>query len=126
MKRIFISLIIFVLCAAGALTEVLCVANSINSYLGEIKSIDGYVVKNDFKNAAEKCSQLEKSWSETLRTIDAVLIHDYVDEISIALAQMKSYAQSGNTDMYYSCSETAKKSLESVRDSEYFLPENIL
>ena len=48
MKRIFISLIIFILCAAGALTEVLCVANSINSYLGEIKSIDGYVVKNDF------------------------------------------------------------------------------
>lgn len=126
MKRIFISLIIFILCTAGALTEVFCVENSINNYLGQIDSIDGCVAKNDFENAAEKCSRLEERWNKTLRAVDAVLIHDYVDEISISLAQMKSYAQSGNKDMYSSSSETAKKSLESVRDSEYLFLENIL
>ena len=126
MKRIIISAIIFLLCTAGALTEVYCVSGSVDSYLTQINSIDGYMDNGDFETAAAQCSSLEKRWSKTLRVIDAVLIHDYADQITISLAQMKSYAASGNRDLYRSCSETAKKSLESVRDSEHLLFENIL
>lgn len=126
MKRIIISVIIFLLCTAGAFAEVLCIGGSVDNYLAQIKSIDVYIEKNDFNTAAEQSKALEARWNKTLRAVDAVLIHDYVDQITISLAQMKSYAQSGNKDMYNASSETAKKSLESVRDSEYLFLENIL
>lgn len=126
MKRIIIAIILFSLCAAGSMIEVFCVSGSVNGYLEQIDGIDLDVKKDKFLSAAEKCEKLEEEWSKTLRTVDAVLIHDYVDQITISISQMKAYAENNSPDMYFSSSETAKKALESIRDSEYPYLENIL
>ncbi len=126
MKRIIIAVILFSICSVGAVMEVFFVSRSVNTYLEEIEEINRYVKKDEFVTAADKCAELEKQWNKTLRIIDAVLIHDYVDQISISVAQMRSYVENNSPDMYFSSSETAKKALESIRDSEYPYLENIL
>lgn len=126
MKRIIISVIILALCTAGAVVELICVKNSVESCIEEINRIDSYMLKDDFTSASKKCEKLCLRWGETLRSADVVLIHDYVDHISINLSQMKAYIDNNSPDMYFACSSATKKELESVRDSEFPLPENIL
>ena len=126
MKRIIISVIIFLICCSGAVSEVLFVSRTVNGYIEEIEIIDGLIGNDDFSKAQSKCAELENSWHTTLRIIDVFLIHDYVDKITISIAQMNSYAKTGSAESYYSVSAEAKKALASIKDSEYPLPENIL
>lgn len=126
MKRIIISVMIFSLCLSGAVFELFSVSRSVNGYLEEIGTIDRLVYQNELSEAEQRCRELEDRWSETSRKIDAVLIHDYVDQIGISVAQMKAYIENGSKGMYFSSSEAAKKALESIKDSEYPVAENIL
>lgn len=126
MKRIIISIIIFSVCVSGALFEVFCVGNSIDGYIEKISNTETLVKKDEFVTASKECAELEQNWSGTARIIDAVLIHDYVDRISINIAQMRAYAENNSPDSFFAASAEAKKALKSVKDSEYPLPENIL
>lgn len=126
MKRIIISIILFTLCVTGSLIELFCVGNSVDNYLSEIDAIDHLMMKDDFSAASQKCSELEDKWGDTLKSIDIVLIHDYVDQISINISQMSAYIDNLSPDMYFASSEAAKKALESVKDSEYPFLENLL
>lgn len=126
MKRIIISIIIFTLCASGAVFEVFCVSRSVDNYMESIEKTDGLVGNNDFAAASKNCAELEDKWNDTLRTVDIVLIHDYVDKIGISISQMRAYAENKSADSYFAASAEAKRALGSIKDSEYPLVENIL
>lgn len=126
MKRIIISIIIFALCASGAAVEVFCVSRSVDNYLESIEKIDDLVSDRNFADASENCAELESKWNDTLRSVDIVLIHDYVDKIGISISQMRAYAENNSADSYFAASAEAKRALESIKDSEFPFVENIL
>ncbi len=126
MKRVILSVIIFSICVSGALFEVFCLSKSIEGYIEQIENTETLVKKDEFVAASKKCAELEQSWSDTARIIDAVLIHDYVDRISINISQMRAFAENNSADSFFAVSAEAKKALKSIKYSEYPLPENIL
>ena len=126
MKRIIIAVSLFLICITGAVVEVFSVSGSVTGYIKEIETVDKLVKKGNMTTAAKKCRELESRWDNTARIIDAVLIHDYVDQISIDLSQMRAHIESGNKDSYFAGSEQAKKALMSIKSSEYPTIENIL
>ena len=126
MKRIIISLALLAACAIGAVIETAYISSNVDSYTETIDRIDGYMLRDDFENALRECSRLNDEWTDSAHGIDALLIHDYVDDIGLGIAQMKSHIESGNPDMYFSESEKTKKALASIKDSEYPYAENIL
>lgn len=121
-----IAVSLFLICLTGAVIEVFSVSGSVTGYIGEIEAVDSLVKSGDLKSAADKNRELESRWQSTASVIDAVLIHDYVDQISIDLSQMRSYIESGDISSYFAGSESAKKALASIKDSEYPVIENIL
>ena len=68
----------------------------------------------------------ESKWQKNLIIFDILLIHDYVDEISVNLSAMRSYVATQSNDNYLAESAGIKKQLTSVKDSELVKIENIL
>ena len=68
----------------------------------------------------------ESKWQKNLSIFDILLIHDYVDEISVNLSAMRSYVATQSNDNYLAESAGIKKQLTSVKDSELVKIENIL
>ncbi len=126
MKRMIIALILLVASVAASAVEIHCVADSADSFLGKIELSDSYVRRNELDKALRLCRELDESWDDISQKIDVLLIHDYVDNISVSFAQMRSHLESGNADMYFAESAGAKKGLASIKGSEYPNLENIL
>ena len=126
MKRMIIALILLVASVAASAAEIRCVSDSADSFLGKIELSDSYVRRNELDKALRLCRELDESWDDISQKIDVLLIHDYVDNISVSFAQMRSHLESGNADMYFAESAGAKKGLASIKGSEYPNLENIL
>ncbi|MCD8025751.1 MAG: DUF4363 family protein [Clostridiales bacterium] len=109
MKRLYIALLfmIIALCIAG--TETGYVSARADAFISKIDNIDRLIKKNEYNEALALCKSAEDEWEECAKSIDMLLIHDYVDEIGISISQMRSYVEAQNSDMYFSESTMAKK-----------------
>lgn len=126
MKRIIIAIVFIVICLITAVVELGYVGTNSNKYISQIEEIDKMMKKDEFEEAIKLCRQTENDWSKTEEKMDILLIHDYVDDVSISLTQMRSHIENGNPDMYFAESDYAKKILASIKGSEYPNFENIL
>lgn len=126
MKRLIIALLLIAAAVTAACAELAYVGSSTDGCLEQIERADGYVRQGKLNDALRLCRSISESWDGTAQKIDVLLIHDYVDSISVSLAQMEAHLENGNADMYFSDSAGAKKGLASIKGSEYPNFENIL
>lgn len=126
MKRIIISVILLAICIGAAAVEMYYINIRADYYLDRIEQVDKFMLKNDFESALPLCKDIDKSWSSTAEKINTMLIHDYIDDISLSIAQMRSHIESSNPDMYFAESSGAKKGLASMKNGEFLSLENIL
>ena len=126
MKRTVISIGLLLVCLGASATQLFYICGNVNESLAIIEQIDTYMRKDDFRNALSDCAAINEKWGGVAKKVDSLLIHDYVDGISLSLAKMQTHIENGNPDMYFAESEKAKKALASIRDSEYPYAENIL
>ncbi len=126
MKRIIIAILIIVLCGSGAAAELSYVSENVDRFTQDVQNIDALLSRGKNRQALALCISTNKRWDETAPSIDALLIHDYVDNIGIHLRQMQSYLENGTWDMYHASNVAVKKGLASIKGSEYPLLENIL
>lgn len=126
MKRIYISLAFFILSIATGIFEMFYVTNRIDELNEEIVSADNLVKSKNYDGAKDVLAAAESKWQKNLSIFDILLIHDYVDEISVNLSAMRSYVATQSNDNYFAESAGIKKQLTSVKDSELVKIENIL
>lgn len=91
MKRIYISLAFFILSIATGIFEMFYVTNRIDELNEEIVSADNLVKSENYDGAKDVLAAAESKWQKNLSIFDILLIHDYVDEISVNLSAMRSY-----------------------------------
>lgn len=126
MKRIYISVIFLAIAFSLSAIEIGYISGKIDTYISLIEQADRYMRKTNFEDALNLCKDIEDKWDNSAEKIDMLLIHDYVDEIGNSISKMRSHAENGNPDLYFSESTCAKKELASIKESEYPLLENIL
>lgn len=126
MKRILISLLLFVTAIGGAVGELLYIGSQSDSFTSRIEEVDRLVRKNDFAGAQRLCRSVSADWDETADKVYIFLIHDYIDNIGLSIAQMQSHIENVNPDMYFAESANAKRGLKSLKASEFPDYENIL
>lgn len=119
MKRIFITLSLILICVSAAAAQFWYIGNTSDGFRQRIEAIDVLVMKGKFTDAAELCGEVSGDWDKTARLMDALLIHDYIDRITLDLSLMKSHLDNLNPSMYFAHSAAAKKELASVKGSEY-------
>ncbi len=126
MKRIYIAILFIITALGTGLFEFYYVTNKIDGLNEEIIRADVLAEDGNYADAAEVLGSAEEKWQKNLSIFDILLIHDYVDEISVNLSQMQSYISSGSSDDYLAESAGIKKKLTSIKDSELVGIENIL
>lgn len=125
MKRIYISIVIFVLVLGTSIFEILYVASKSDSYKSRIEAVDSLTNYGEKEKALDSCKAIESDWNRDSEKIYTLLIHDYLDNIGISISKMRAHLENGNADMYFAESANAKKGLASVKGSEYPYFENI-
>lgn len=126
MKRIYFALFLLGLSVAGALYQFWYINAKSDEFTERIEKIDGYMLKDDFESALNASIETENNWAETADNIDIFLIHDYVDSLSLDMAQLSACIENGNPQMYFLKSASIKKGLTSLKESEYPVIANII
>ena len=88
MKRTVISIGLLLVCLGASATQLFYICGNVNESLAIIEQIDTYMRKDDFRNALSDCAAINEKWGGVAKKVDSLLIHDYVDGISLSLAQM--------------------------------------
>lgn len=126
MKRIYIAFAFLIIAVTVGIFEMFYVTNKIDELNEEIISADNLVKSENYEGAKDVLASAESKWQKNLSIFDILLIHDYVDEISVNLSSMRSYVATQNNENYLAESEGIKKQLTSIKDSELVQIENIL
>ncbi len=126
MKRIYIAIAFLILALTTGIFEMFYVTNKIDELNEEIISADNLVKSENYDGAKSVLASAETEWQKNLSIFDILLIHDYVDEISVNLSAMRSYVATQSNDHYLAESAGIKKQLTSIKDSELVQIENIL
>lgn len=126
MKRIYIALAFLIIAVTVGIFEMFYVTNKIDELNEEIISADNLVKSENYEGAKDVLASAESKWQKNLCIFDILLIHDYVDEISVNLSSMRSYVATQSNENYLAESEGIKKQLTSIKDSELVQIENIL
>jgi hypothetical protein len=126
MKRIYIAIAFLILALTTGIFEMFYVTNKIDELNEEIISADNLVKSENYDGAKSVLASAETEWQKNLSIFDILLIHDYVDEISVNLSAMRSYVATQSNDNYLAESAGIKKQLTSIKDSELVQIENIL
>lgn len=126
MKRIYIALAFLIIAVTVGIFEMFYVTNKIDELNEEIISADNLVKSENYEGAKDVIASAESKWQKNLSIFDILLIHDYVDEISVNLSSMRSYVATQSNENYLAESEGIKKQLTSIKDSELVQIENIL
>lgn len=126
MKRIYIAIAFLIIALTTGIFEMFYVTNKIDELNEEIISADNLVKSENYDGAKSVLASAETEWQKNLSIFDILLIHDYVDEISVNLSAMRSYVATQNNDNYLAESAGIKKQLTSIKDSELVQIENIL
>lgn len=126
MKRIYIAVAFLIVAITTGMFELFYVTNKIDELNEQILTADNFVQSENYDFAKEVLASAEEKWQKNLSIFDILLIHDYVDEISVNLSAMRSYVATNSGDEYLAESAGIKKQLASIKDSELVGIENIL
>ena len=92
MKRIYIAIAFLILAVTVGAFEMLYVSCRIDELNKEILTADSLVENENYDGAKEILAKAEEKWEKNLCIFDILLIHDYVDEISVNLSAMRKWA----------------------------------
>ena len=108
MKRIYIAIAFLIIALTTGIFEMFYVTNKIDELNEEIISADNLVKSENYDGAKSVLASAETEWQKNLSIFDILLIHDYVDEISVNLSAMRSYVATQSNDNYLAESNTGK------------------
>lgn len=108
-------------------TEYSIVADCQNQFENEIEKIYSLVENGEIKSAVAACDKLNDDWQEKSKTVDMFLNHDLMDNISCQISTLRPYLEDENSRaQFYATAENMKKQLQSLKESELPLAENII
>lgn len=126
LKRIYTAIVLLIVVAILCTAEYTCVKHSSDEFIMKLESIEEAVRNGDVATARAQAERINDDWRETASTVDMLLYHDYVDEISAELAVLPAYIGSDEDAELFATCKRAKKRLTSLKESEKPTPENII
>ncbi len=103
MNRIIISIVILIVIAGGCFWTVGIVDSFSDNMINKIDEVEQAFIAQDTERSAKAAGELQDEWN---RFMDyAILVNDlgHALEITSAIAQVYSFAQEGNEELYAAC-----------------------
>ncbi len=126
MKRIYIAAVLLIITVAICTVEFIYINSSVNKIAEKIESVHS-LYKDGYKETSMKYAlETEKAWQNKVNKIDMLLYHDYVDEITRNIVNLKTYiAEEDATGLYSTCNEILTQ-ISSLKNSEFPTLDNII
>lgn len=117
MNRIIISIVILIVMAVCCFRAVGIVDSFSDKMINKIDEVEQAFIAQDTERSAKAAEELQDEWN---RFMDyAILVNDlgHALEITSAIAQVYSFAQEGNEELYAAC-DCAQALIEAFRDMQ--------
>ncbi len=117
MKRIIISVILLSVTAFGCFYSVYAVNEFTAKILDKIQEVEDAFEKGDTEKSSEKAKELSEDWNKFIDF--AILVNDlgHALEITSSMAEIHSFAQEGNEELYAAC-DRAEAQIDMFRDMQ--------
>lgn len=117
MNRIITSVVILIVMAAGCFWTVGYVDIFTDKLLDKIDEVEQAFLENDTERSSKAAAELQDEWEDFMDL--AILTNDlgHSLEITSAIAQVNSFAQEGNEELYAAC-DCAQALIEVFRDTQ--------
>jgi hypothetical protein len=125
MKRLWCALILVIIAGGISTFEYISVKNSYNDFVDLIDETRTAVESRDYNKAKELSKELKADWDKKERTLNYVLEHTTLDEMSNEIAQLPDYTDDNSRDEFLSVTDSIKRQFTSLYASELPYGENI-
>lgn len=117
MNRIIISIVILTVMAAACFSTVGIVHSFADELINKIDEVEQAFIDKDTEKSSKAAAELQDEWHRFLDY--ALLVNDlgHSLEITTAIAQIRSFAQEGNEELYAAC-DCAQALIEVFRDMQ--------
>lgn len=117
MNRIIVSVVILIVMAVGCFWTVGYVDSFSDKLIDKIDEVEQAFVENDTERSSKAAEELQNEWNVFMDY--AILVNDlgHSLEITSAIAQVYSFAQEGNEELYAAC-DCAQALIEAFRDMQ--------
>ena len=126
MRRIWVAIILMLICAVLAVSEFSVVQKSCDYYAYMIDVAEDYISSREFSKADLYIQQTQSEWEKSQKTLNIFLLHEEADTITESLAQLREHAENKNKSEFISLSEKTKRQLLCLKQSELPDLENIM
>ncbi|MBQ4569341.1 MAG: DUF4363 family protein [Ruminococcus sp.] len=126
MKRIYIAVILLVFTVLICSVEFIYISSSADKITERIENLCESYKKGNTESSLRYALETEKDWMKKVKRIDMLLYHDYVDEITKNIVNLKTYiAQEDAVGLYSTCNEILTQ-VSSLKSSELPTAQNII
>lgn len=117
MNRIIVSIVILAVMSAACFATVGYISGFTKDLISQIDEVEEAFTEGDTERSAKAAEQLRDRWHKFLDY--AVLANDlgHVLEITSSIAEVYSFAQEGNEELYAAC-DCAQALIELFRDTQ--------
>ena len=117
MNRIITSIVILLILTGGSFAAVGAVNGFTNKISKMIDEVEQAFVEGDSQKCSEAAESLQNEWNEFMRY--SVLVNDlgHALEITSSIAELYSFAQEGNEEIYAAC-DRAQAQIKMFRDMQ--------
>lgn len=126
MKRIYVALILLLLSTLFCTFEFIYISQTTDKYTKSIELIEKTIDNENYNKAEDIIKKTVNDWNDSVSTIDMLLYHDYIDDISYSMASIPKYLELKEyNEIVITCTKI-KEQLNSLKKSELPLIENII
>lgn len=117
MKRIVISVVILAVMACGCFASVYEVNSFTDKMLDKIHEVERAFENGDIETSSQKAVELSEDWNKFVDF--SILVNDlgHALEITSSVAEIHSFAQEGNDELYAAC-DRAEAQIDMFRNMQ--------
>ncbi len=126
MKRIYIALILLILTVFICFVEFVYISSSASKITDKIEDVYKSYKEGYKESSLRYALETENDWQNKVKKIDMLLYHDYVDDITRNIVNLKTYiTEEDAVGLYSTCNEILTQ-INSLKNSEFPTAENII
>lgn len=126
MKRLLVTLSLFVVVLGTCIAETMFLDNTVSSFTEEIENTIQETTNENIEYALELSNNIEKKWQEKQAFISTFIDHNRLEQIDQSIISMITNLSNEQIEDFYVEGEVAKSQLNHLRDTELPLIQNIL
>ncbi len=126
MKRIWVAVVLLLICASLAVSEFMIVDNKYEKFSNALKKSGDYFSAKEYTKSYELLNDTKEQWEESEGVLNVFLSHTKVDEIEESLSELASFAKAKEKSHFYATFEKTKRQLLCLKQSELPNLENIM